>query len=73
MPETPKKKVRLNLEIPERTKARLEAVRELSESETITEVIRRALVVYETLLLQQAQGNKILIRNNTGDRELFLT
>lgn len=72
MPE-PKKKVRLNLEIPERTKARLEAVRELSESETITEVIRRAITVYETLLLQQSQGNKILIRNNTGDRELFLT
>lgn len=68
-------KVRLNLELPERVRERLERVRELSESDSLTEVIRRALSVYDALLTTtHEEGGKVVLRGADGsERELLLS
>ena len=50
----------------------MEALRERTDADSITEVIRRALAVYETLLEQQDQGNEIIVRTGNGDRPVLL-
>ena len=60
-------KVRLNLDIPEAVRERLDRLRELSEADTLTEVIRRALAAYEVLLTNShAHGSRIIIRDPDG-------
>jgi len=49
-------KVRLNLELPERVRERLERVRVMSEADSLTEVIRRAMSIYDTLLTTSKEG-----------------
>lgn len=73
-PASTEPKVRLNLELPERVRERLERVREMSEADSLTEVIRRALTVYDTLLTTTVEdGGKILIQTPDGEtKELFL-
>ncbi|KYF80443.1 hypothetical protein BE20_24815 [Sorangium cellulosum] len=68
-------KVRLNLELPERVRERLERVRELSEADSLTEVIRRALSVYDALLTTtHDEGGKVVLRSADGnERELLLS
>lgn len=59
-----KEKVRLNLEVSLAIRDRLELLREQSEAESMTEVIRRALAIYEHLLAHSAQGGTILLRTH---------
>lgn len=67
-------KVRLNLELPERVRERLERVRVMSEADSLTEVIRRALSVYDALLTSALEeGSKVVLRNADGtERELLI-
>lgn len=67
-------KVRLNLEIPKRVRDRLERVQGMSEADSLTEVIRRALIVYDALLTTvHEDGGKIIIRYPDGkENELML-
>lgn len=73
-PASNEARVRLNLEVPERVRTRLERVREMSEADSLTEVIRRALMVYDALLTTvHEEGGKVLIRMPDGDeREVLL-
>ena len=64
-------KVRLNLEISQAVRERLERLRERTGAETITEVIRRALALHELLLDQTDQGGEILARKD-GHERLFV-
>jgi hypothetical protein len=45
---------------------------DLSESETLTEVIRRSLAVYEILLQQKADGAETIIRTKDGQERVLL-
>ena len=49
------KKRRLTLKIPTATSDRLEDLQEKTEAESLTEVIRRALLIYEFLLTKNAE------------------
>lgn len=61
---------RLNLNIPVQVRKRLERVRSVSGAKSITEVIIRALSVYEALL---RTNDKIVVRGTDGtERELLL-
>ncbi|MDC3955182.1 hypothetical protein [Polyangium jinanense] len=67
-------KVRLNLEVPKRVRERLERVQEMSEADSLTEVIRRALTLYDALLTTAREDKgKLLVRYEDGsERELML-
>ncbi len=67
-------KSRLNLEIPERVRERLERDQNLSGATSITEVIIRALSVYNALLTTVHEtGAKVIVRKPDGtEQELLL-
>ena len=58
---------RLNLSVSQSVNERLERLKTLSESESVTEVIRRSLAVYEELLETQKEGGKVIIRDKNGE------
>ena len=64
-------KIRMSLELSSDTDALLKRLLQRSDAETRTEVIRRALRVYDTLLEVEEQGGQILIRNTDGERMLL--
>lgn len=67
-PASAEARSRLSLELPERVRERLERVRVATEADSLTEVIRRALIVYDTLLTATAkEGGKLILR--TADNE----
>ncbi|UQA61423.1 hypothetical protein [Polyangium aurulentum] len=67
-------KVRLNMELPERLRNRLEQLRVIAEADTITEVVRRALALYDVLMsAMKERGEKVILRGADGaERELFI-
>ena len=73
MPRPSKKAdtVRLNLEITQGTKERLDRLQEATEARSMVEAISRALAVYETLVREHEQGSDIVVRRKDG-RELNL-
>ncbi len=74
MPRTKRpESVRLNLEISPQVRDRLERLRDDTEAESLTEVIRRALTVYETLINISGQSLEVIIRDKDGEeRPLIL-
>lgn len=66
-------KVRINLELPGKLKERIDHVKELSEAESVSEVLRWSLAVYEYLWLEKGKGSEIVIRKKNGkEKELEL-
>lgn len=64
---------RLNLELTKQTRDRLEELRERSEADSLTEVIRRALAVYDAVLEHYGTGGKVLLRDKDGvDRQVLV-
>lgn len=68
--QTPKS--RLNLDLPERVRERLEDLRDVTSAESMTEVIRRALAVYDALIMAQEEGDIIIIRTREGQETRVL-
>ena len=64
-------KVRLNLDIPEKERALLENLRERTGAASFTEVIRRALAVYD-FLWDEKTGGSVVIRNAEGEEYKLL-
>jgi hypothetical protein len=65
MPRIPTaKKVRLNLELSEDVRKRLEALRGRTEADSLAEVIRRALAVYDFLWTERKRGGKLVVRGS---------
>lgn len=77
MPRIPKKcpTKRLTIEMPLPVRARLERLRDETGADTLAEVIRRSLAIYETLWdVRQGDGGKIVLHYPEGvERELLLT
>ena len=65
-------RVRLNLDLPISVRERMDRVREMSEADTISEVIRRSLAVYEALLGLAHEGAKIVTRKRDGMETVVL-
>ena len=66
-------KIRLNLEMPEATKESIDRLREATQADSATEVIRRALAVYDFLWSCKMSGETPLVRSQDGkERELLL-
>ncbi|WP_145211953.1 ribbon-helix-helix protein, CopG family [Gimesia alba] len=73
MPKKIPNKVRINLELPKAVKDRVERLRKASEAESMSEVIRFSIAVYELLWSAQKDGSDIVIRNPDGtESELHL-
>lgn len=59
--------------MPEEIKEQLEVLRDLTHADSMSEVVRRALAVYDFLLLEKSTGGVTFIRDKDGkERELFL-
>ena len=69
MKENDKAKVRLNLEIPQSVRDRMVDLRNLSDAESLTAVIRRSLAVYDLLLHHFHDGGKVILRSEDGSEE----
>lgn len=66
-------KVRLTIDLEARSRDRLERLRGVTEAETMTEIVRRALAVYEVLWNATAAGGSVVIRQpGEADREIVL-
>jgi hypothetical protein len=59
-------KIRLNLDMAPEVKVRIEQLRDQIYADSMGEVIRRALAVYDFFLEEQAAGNTILSRRKNG-------
>lgn len=66
-------KVRMNMDLPESLRLRLEALREQTDADSLSEVIRRALAVYDFLWQEKAKGSATMVKDKEGkERELLL-
>lgn len=65
-PARKKKKERLNLDLPEGAKLRLERLRDSTHADSLSEVVRRALAVYELVSRENIEGSKFIIRSEDG-------
>jgi hypothetical protein len=65
---------RINLEVIEPVRQRLERLQKRSEADSMVEVIRRALAVYEVLWEAKDEGASVIVRSSEGEeREVILT
>lgn len=69
-PPSTEPRVRLNLEIPVRVRERIDRIRGMTEADSSTEVIRRAVFAYELLLALKGQ---VVIRLPDGSEQDVLT
>jgi hypothetical protein len=67
-----KKDIRVNLRFSQELKERLEKVCELSGSGTLSETIRRALALYDTLLEATSSGKQLVIKGENGEEQPVL-
>lgn len=65
-PRRENKKVRLNLDMPETVKERLEEIRDVTYADSMSEVVRRALAVYELVTRETARGSVFIVRSSNG-------
>ncbi len=69
---TNRKMTRLNLAVSEDVRDRIETLRDETDAESVTEVIRRALAVYDKLISKSQQGGEVFIRHRGVEREVLL-
>lgn len=65
-------KIRLNLELTPIARDRLERLIELSDADSMTEVVRKALAVYEVVLDHQKTEGETLLRFKDGSEQRLL-
>ncbi len=68
--EQEKRKLTLELSLPVRE--RLTQLQQRSEADSLTEVIRRSLAIYDLLLAAREEGAEIVIRSASGEKVLAL-
>ncbi len=64
-------RIRLNLAITPQVKRRIERLQKADDGASITEVLRRALAVYEELVAIREEGSRLVIETSSGERELL--
>ena len=64
---------RLSLDVSLAVRERIERLREISDADSVTEVVRRALAVYEVLIAERKNGSEMILRDASGvERRLLL-
>jgi len=66
---SPPEKVRLNLEFPSPIYKQLESVQQRSHAASLTEVLRRALALYDLATEHAAEGGEIVLVDSKGKQE----
>jgi hypothetical protein len=67
----PRKPHRLNLEMTDAVKNRLDQLRDQTQADSQSEVIRRALAIYEFLWQKRSDGAEIVLRKPDGSESLL--
>ena len=67
-----KKTVRLNLTLSPEAKERLEKLQEETDADTLAEVVRRAIKLYDYSVTCQNRGEKLMLTSENGNRELLI-
>lgn len=65
-------KKRLNLELPIAARERLERLMLDTEADSMTEVIRRALLLYEEVHHARVEGARLMLRTGNVEREILI-
>lgn len=68
-PASRNEKVRLSLVLTSRAKERLERLQEMTDADSMSEVVRRALIAYELLLQNQQDGGRAVLENGDGETD----
>ena len=66
-----KRSVRVNLEMSSKCRETLEELSELTDA-SYSEVLRRALAIYDLLVRETQTGAKIVLKTKEGEREVIL-
>lgn len=64
-------KVRLNLEVPKHVRTQLDDIVARSTCSNLTEVVRRALALYDLVLEHTGQGGDVVFRHEDGKEEIL--
>lgn len=64
--------VRLNLRIRASMRDQLERVKEDAQAESLTQVLRNALVLYDALLAETKNGKTLILRDEEGNEKEVL-
>lgn len=59
-------KIRLNLDMTVEVKEQIEALRDRMHADSMSEVVRRALALYDFMLTQQEAGAATIVRSSDG-------
>lgn len=60
---------RLNLELSEQTRSKLESLVARSDSGTLTTAVKRALTLYDLVLTHQQNGGEVILRDAAGNEQ----
>lgn len=71
-PKSTTRRVRLNLDMAECVRDQLEKLRLQTRAESMAEVIRRALAVYDLVIDERAKGGAIILRHADGKEETLV-
>lgn len=71
-PKQDQEKRKLTLELSLPVRERLTSLQQRSEADSLTEVIRRSLAIYDLLLAARENGDEIIIRSRDGEKRLAL-
>jgi hypothetical protein len=66
---TPPERVRLNLELSKQVYDQMQTLQKRSDATSLTEVIRRALALYDVITEHVSDGGKIVLRDKDGNDE----
>ena len=74
MPRIPKKQetCRLTLQPTKAVRERMETLRDATDADTLVEVVRRSLAIYEKLVEAEKAGGQLVIRFEETDEEQML-
>lgn len=67
-----KPNVRLNLTLSQDAKNRLEKLQRKTDADTLTEVIRRAIKLYDRAVDIEKAGGQLIVRSDAGEREILV-
>jgi hypothetical protein len=71
MPQKSQDRVRLSLDVTPKIREQLDHLETQTEAGSITEVIRRALALYDLVVEHQSEGGKLVFRDAAGNDELL--
>ena len=63
---------RLNLQMSDNVRKRLEKLRDEIDADSLAEVIRKSLATYEFLFAQKKKGGKVIIKSSGEEKEVIL-